>query len=78
MQVTKPFIKDLAEKHQKALLKFYHNHGVGDLPTQRFAFWESQHSGGYSISRVKTKRDIVRVFELNWLVDHFPQDFPSF
>ena len=78
MSVIKPFIKDLAEKHQRALLKFYRDHGVNDIPTARFAFWESQHPDGYSISHVKTKRDKVKVFELTWLVDHFPQDFPSF
>jgi hypothetical protein len=63
-------------KHNKALAKFYASWNVGDTWQQKHSFWHAQ----YPNTNVYTN-DImqeVKVFEVSWLGDQFPKDFPSF
>lgn len=62
-------------KHANALRELYRSHGVGETVEHKFAFWESQHSGGYNISHNPTHEQAVAVFETSWLAEQFYGDF---
>jgi hypothetical protein len=66
----------LPRKHRKALNEFYQKHGVGGTKELRLAFWHSLYDGvGYSHNPTDAQK--VRINELSWCFDNFPQDFIS-
>jgi hypothetical protein len=62
-------------QHKKAPNNLYTTHGVGKSIKQRLAYWESTCPDGYHITHDPTDKQKVVVFEICWLVDHFPKDF---
>lgn len=62
--------------HHTALSELYKSKGVGRTVAQRLKFWESQEPG-CNFSHNPTDAQKVGCFELSWLVQQFPKDFPS-
>ena len=58
-----------------ALAKHYEDYGVGDTPKQRHNHWKKFYPNT-TISHFETDEDLVNAYELNWLVDTFPDAFP--
>lgn len=62
------------EFHDKALAEFYHSWGVGDTDEHKARFWDKYlpHSHVTHVERGSSRW--VRVMELCWMTDQFPQD----
>ena len=68
----------MKKKHNLAIKDYYTKNGVGRTYKQKHAFWNNLHPNTH-ISHFDLTDDKMRTkaFELMWLCESFPEDFPS-